>query len=105
MENVKQEIIRFHVIASAIISDSLAKGSTSKSLRQVIVLPGSRSKLLIKKIDRDPILEQSISDEWRIVKFRHIRRLAENDSLTKSSFFELLGLDPISGDQIQAPLL
>ena len=98
-------IAQFHLMASAIVNESITSGSKQTSLHKIIVLPGSRSKLLMKKIARDPKLEQALGDDWTLVKFRHIRRLAQNESLTPTSFSELLDLDPLSEDQIQAPLL
>lgn len=99
------DVFQFHVIASGIVSGLIASAPSKSAQHHMIVLPGSRSKLLLKKLARDPRLEQSIKDKWQLVKFRHIRRLAENKSLTRESFLELIALDPLSEDQAQAPLL
>ncbi len=100
-----KEEFHFHVIASGIISEIIFSKAHNRSTRKAIVVPGSRSQLILKKIARDPRLQQALAENWQIVKFRHIRRLAENESLTKESFLELLDLDPLSEDHLQAPLL
>jgi len=95
---------RFYVIASAIVSEILtskaAEGATS-----MVVLPGGRAQLALYKIERDPRLKQALAEGWRLVKFRHLRRLAENQALTLESFLDLLDLDPLAEEQIQPPLL
>jgi hypothetical protein len=95
---------RFYIIASAVIAAILLKKNNEVD-KNWLVLPGGRSLLVLEKLRRDPRLRQAVDEGWKFVKFRHIRRLAENHSLTANSFEELLGLDPISGDQTQAPLL
>lgn len=95
---------RFFVIASAVVG-AIILGEKEQVDKNLLVLPGGRSQLVLEKTRRDPRLRQTLDDGWRFVKFRHIRRLAENQSLTPESFEELLGLDPLSGDETQAPLL
>jgi hypothetical protein len=69
------------------------------------VLPGRRAGLALYKLERDPRFRQAKDDGWRFIKYRHVRRLAENLSLTRDSFAELLDLDPLTLEQLQAPLL
>jgi hypothetical protein len=59
----------------------------------------------LAKLARDPRFQQAADDGWRFIKFRHVRRLAENLSLTRESFAELLELDPLTLEHLQAPLL
>lgn len=95
---------RFFVIASAVVG-ALLLGNHDTAEMNLLVLPGGRSHLVLQKLKRDPRLAQAVEDGWGFVKFRHVRRLAENQSLTPESFEELLALDPLSGDETQAPLL
>jgi hypothetical protein len=97
-------VLSFYVIASAVIGEILLK-SKSPAVKSVIVVPGRRAPLTLYKIGRDPRLSLAANDGWRFVKFRHVRRLAENRSLTRESFMELLDLDPLALENLQAPLL
>ncbi len=44
-------------------------------MKSFLILPGGRAGLLAYKLERDPAL-RSMAERWRIVKFRHLRRLA-----------------------------
>ncbi len=97
-------LFSFFPIASALLGDVLLK-SASPPEKSLILLPGRRAALALYKIDRDPRFKQAVEDGWRFIKFRHLRRLAENKSLNAESFAELLELDPLTMEQAQAPLL
>ncbi|MDZ4159284.1 MAG: hypothetical protein U1B80_05770 [Anaerolineaceae bacterium] len=62
--------------------------------RNVLVVPGSRSNLLMLKLQRDPRLAQAASAGWRILKFRHVRRMLDRLDLTPALWEELLEQDP-----------
>jgi hypothetical protein len=84
----------FHLIASAVVGHILRQNKPSPSSRNFIVLPGGRASLLSYKLDRDPTLAV-LARDWRIFKFRHLRRMAEISSLTLALFEKNLSADPI----------
>lgn len=94
----------FYPIASGIVSEILFSSAPDDAAQRVILLPGSRARLVLTKLEADQRL-QDAAQGWLFVKFRHLRRLAQNSALTVDSFAELLNLDPISQDPIQPPLL
>ena len=96
--------LTFYPIASAVLGEILLQARTPPA-QSLVVLPGRRSGLVLYKLERDPRLQQAVEDGWRFLKFRHVRRLAENLSLNRESFLELLDLDPLTQEQVQAPLL
>jgi hypothetical protein len=69
------------------------------------VLPGGRGPLVAEKARRDPRLRAWLQAGLRVVKFRHIRRLAAETTLTSGSLEERLALDPIHESDPQLPLL
>jgi hypothetical protein len=83
----------FYLLASAVVG-RLLRQNPSPSNNSFIVLPGGRAGLLSYKLDRDPAL-RSVAERWRIVKFRHLRRLAEMTELTRERFEKELSSDPI----------
>ena len=97
-------VLAFYPIASALLGDILLKSKTPPE-KSLVLLPGRRAALVLDKIERDPRFKQATEDGWRFMKFRHMRRLAENLSLTAESLSELLELDPLTLEQAQAPLL
>jgi hypothetical protein len=70
----------------------------------VIVLPGGRARLVEYKQRRDLRLAQAIAAGWRFIKFRHLRRLASDDTLTQQNFEQRLALDPLANQDPQTAL-
>ena len=103
-ENDGRLHLSFFPVASSLLGDVLLKSSAPPD-KSIVLLPGRRAALALYKISRDPRFKQAIEDGWRFIKFRHLRRMAENKSLTVDSFNELLELDPLTLEQAQAPLL
>jgi hypothetical protein len=94
----------FYIIASANLSNILRTAAHPPE-QGIIVLPGSRADLVLKKLDRDPRLAYQIDSGWRFLKFRYLRRMAENTMLTIETLPSSLTLDPITSDDPQMPLL
>jgi hypothetical protein len=73
--------------------------SEKPPVRGFVVLPGSRANLLVYKLRRDPRLSKAFnptSGDWRFLKFRHLRSLAESPLLNRENLNQFLGLDPIT---------
>lgn len=85
----------FHLIASALVYEifSQRKWERDKSL---LILPGGRAGLLDYKIKRDPALRER-SKGWHFVKFRLLRSLGKIPIITKETWDEQIGSDPIEG--------
>lgn len=84
----------FHLLASAAAGRLLRQNEYPPPINNFLVLPGGRAGLLAYKLDRDPYLA-ALADHWRIVKFRHLRRLAAMAGLTREHFEKNLSSDPI----------
>ena len=69
------------------------------------VIPGGRAALLAEKARRDLRLRYAVEDATRVVKFRHVRRLAQESTLRRESLPERLALDPLGEQDPQLPLL
>jgi hypothetical protein len=100
----------FYITASGVLGKILHQRTNQKTLppqphQRIIVLPGGRAALVEHKMRRDPHLRRSIEDGWLFVKFRHIRWLAENESLGRLSLDESLRLDPLANRDPQMLLL
>ncbi len=92
----------FYITVSAVLSGALP---IRPPLAQGwIVLPGGRARLLAYKLRRDPRLRALAEQRWRFVKFRHLRRLAEDESLTPGNLEHLLSLDPLENSDPQLSL-
>lgn len=72
----------------------LASGVGNGKIIRVLVFPGSRSGLLIHKIQKNPYLQELLKS-WHLLKFRHLRQLAEREPMTLPIWTALLDGDPL----------
>jgi hypothetical protein len=93
-----------HISASTVFGKILSQASTPAA-KKILALPGSRSPLTAFKLSANPDLSRHLSSGWLFVKFRHIRRLAEDASLNAANLDDKLLLDPLTKDQPQMSLL
>jgi hypothetical protein len=94
--------LHFHVQETAVLT-AVLDGSPPSS--QVVVLPGGRASLMAEKERRDLRLREWLAAGGRLVKFRHIRRLAVEASVDADNFAERLAIDPTQREDPQLPLL
>jgi hypothetical protein len=94
----------FYISASTVFGRILSQASASAA-KKILALPGSRASLAAFKLNANPDLSRRLSSGWQLVKFRHIRRLAEDESLSAANLDEKLQLDPLTKDQPQMSLL
>lgn len=69
------------------------------------VIPGGRAALVMAKVRRDPRLAEWLKSGLRILKFRHIRRLATETTLTRENLNQRFTIDPPEHQDPQLPLL
>jgi hypothetical protein len=83
----------FYLLASSIISRYVLSSDEPDPKRSVLVLPGSRSKLLAYKLRKDPRLAEAAGAGWHFLKFRHLRQLNERIDLNRKLWDDLLDAD------------
>lgn len=93
-------IYTFLICNSTTITNELLSIATEESSRKVLVLPGSRIRLLLFRLKQDPRLSQLLSG-WTFLKYRYNRWLGEQENLTLSGFNDLLDNDPAVWDPSQ----
>jgi hypothetical protein len=70
-----------------------------------LVLPGGRAALLTEKSRRDPRIRDWLQTRTRVLKFRHVRRLVSESTLTRDNLTERMAIDPPEHQDPQLPLL
>lgn len=70
-----------------------------------LVIPGGRAALVTEKARRDPRIRWWLEEGVRVLKYRHVRRLAEDPALKRENLMERLSLDPPESQDSQMPLL
>jgi hypothetical protein len=88
------QINTFFIHASAILSESI-KERVIGSAQNWLVIPGGRANLVIFKMQNNPVMQSEVEEHWQFLKFRHIRRLAEDDNLNRANLPIQLSLDPL----------
>ncbi len=69
------------------------------------VIPGGRAELLAEKARRDPRLQDWLQGSPPVIKFRLVRRLMAETTLTRENLRERLAIDPPEHQDPQLPLL
>lgn len=88
----------FFTTTSASIGEIVIHGE-QPPVKGFIVVPASRTNLLIYKLRRDPRLSRAFNPSqgvWQFLKFRHLRSLSESPSLTRENLDQFLQLDPLT---------
>jgi hypothetical protein len=94
----------FFISASGILS-ILVLSDPDPPPNPWIVLPGSRSHLVVYKLSQNVPLAQRIEEDWGFIKYRHLRRMVDDESVTRENLEERLALDPLQYDAPQLPLI
>ena len=103
-QNKGETSYTFYISASGILNKIIA-GYDSPVVNPWIILPGSRAELIHYKMENNNPLAKTIQNSWGLVKYRHIRRIADEGGLTKENLQERLALDPFTSDAPQLPLI
>lgn len=101
-------VFLFAVSATAVMTPWLLAGPlTDEGGDRCLVVPGGRAELMHLKLQRDPRLAAEVeSGAWQFIKFRHLRRLMDEEDLDRQAFEIVIGLDPIAEQEhAQLPLL
>lgn len=79
---------------------------TTDNLVRFLVVPDERTELLRLRLRRSPVLRRRMeADNWHILKWSHVRRLAGSARADLSVLSPLLGLDPdIERGEAQIPM-
>ena len=79
---------------------------TTDALVRFLVVPDERTELLRLRLERSPVLRRRLeTDNWHILKWSHVRRLAGSPNADLSVLSPLLGLDPdIERGEDQMPM-
>ncbi|MCJ7715268.1 MAG: hypothetical protein MUO54_01940 [Anaerolineales bacterium] len=94
----------FYISASGVLNNVLT-GLTSPNINPWFILPGSRAELIHYKMQNNKPLADLIQSSWGLIKYRHIRRMADEGGLTRDNLQERLALDPFTTDAPQLPLI
>lgn len=81
----------FYLLASGLLARHV--DSAQVEGEGVLVFPGSRSGLIEFKLRRDPRLRAALSG-WHLLKYRHLRLLAERVEMNLSLWQSMLDSDP-----------
>jgi hypothetical protein len=100
----ERRIYRFCVMSSAAIGRYLLDSDFEPDC-SFIVLPGGRASLVEYKLRRNPQLRRAVDRGWRFLKFRHVRRLLEDNLLLPGTLDQGLNLDPLGKHDNQISFL
>jgi hypothetical protein len=91
-------VYQFCITPTAAFGDIVLRNFNPR-LRSFMVIPGSRANLVFYKFRHDHRISRAFNPEtgnWRFLKFRHLRSLADAPILNKENLAQLLNLDPLT---------
>lgn len=94
MDAADKTLYTFYLSPTAIFSKYTQKENDGAHGTPVIVFPASRSRLIQLKIERNPYLKETLSHGYHLVKYRHIRKISEQEQLTLQAWQDVLDVDP-----------
>jgi hypothetical protein len=94
----------FFISASGLLAKILL-GADPDLPHPWIILPGSRAGLIHYKMAHNPPLAERLNARFGLVKYRHLRQLAEQGGVTHTNLQERLSLDPFTSESPQLPLI
>jgi hypothetical protein len=92
--NTGEVLYEFFISLTADLSKTLLAATSHENAQHVFVYPASRSALIHQRFQQDFRLPEALTDGWHLVKFRHIRRLAERELITIEVWKDLIDSDP-----------
>ena len=94
-----ENVYVFAVLSTAAVSHYLL-AARSPAQRRFLLLPGGRAGLVEHKLRRDPRLRQALyAGNWTVVKFRQVRQMLADETLTRSTLEPSLAGDPLEALQ------
>jgi hypothetical protein len=96
----------FAVRWQAAVREVLAFGLPGPQAIPYLVIPGGRSALVSYKLAHNPLWQQQVDEQdWRFIKYRHVRQLVARPDIDEYALQTVIGLDPIvEQEQAQLPL-
>ena len=94
----------FYVLASAVLG-KVASQPREARRGAYIVVPGGRANLIDYKLRTNPLLSSLVQPNWRFIKFRLLRRVAEYKPASPEALERQLELDPLGNQDPQIQLL
>ena len=84
----------FHITAHASVAKFMLAPSIHEDSQYVFIYPGSRAALVYYRLTQDFRFEDALSSGWHLVKFRHIRHMAEIEAISHEIWKHQLDSDP-----------
>ena len=94
----------FYISITAILSNYLGLPS-GKNVTRYIVIPGSRSNLIAYKLRENKMFGELIPKLYKFTKFRNVRRLSKDASISRNTLKPQLEIDPITYNEEQLRLM
>jgi hypothetical protein len=95
--------VRYHFIVQE--TANFGKALRSPHPTTKIVLPGGRSTIVLEKSKQDHRLDEWLRSGPKVIKFRHVRRLEAETTLSIENLDRRLAIDPPDQHDPQLPLL
>lgn len=89
---------RFFLIGNGIISPFMTDRQDDTKGKNILVFPASRSRLILYKLRNNAVWQTQVENNWRLVKMRHLQKMASQTDFNRALWEVQLNADPPAWD-------
>ena len=93
-----QVMHRFFLIGNGIISPFMTAEQEETKGKNILVFPASRSRLILYKLRNNAVWQTRVENNWRLVKMRHLQKMASQADFNRALWEVQLNADPPAWD-------
>ena len=91
-------IQKFFIIGNGIFSPLLDQAEKELIPKSIVIIPASRSRLILYKLRNNAFWQSQIDLGWRFLKMRHLRKIAQHEEISPTLWEDLINEDPLLWD-------
>lgn len=93
-----QIVHEFFLIGNGIISPFMTDKMQETTGKNILVFPASRSRLILYKLRNNAVWQNQVENNWRLVKMRHLQKMASQADFNRALWEVQLNADPPAWD-------
>jgi hypothetical protein len=89
---------KFFIIGNGIFSPLLDQMEKELILKSIVIIPASRSRLILYKLRNNAFWQSQIDLGWRFLKMSHLHKITQHEEISPALWEDLINADPLLWD-------
>lgn len=98
LDKTGQIVQRFFLIGNGIFSPFMTARQEEGTGKNILVFPASRTRLILYKLRNNAFWQTQIENNWRLLKMRHLQKMASQTDFNQALWEVQLSADPPAWD-------